>query len=61
MWFSKIDEFAFRKSKVTNDSVKDLITEKCMLEFFFSQKIYCLTFSSLKKFGSETAVAFRVM
>ena len=63
MWFSKIDEFACWRSKVTPDNMKSLIAEKRMIEFLFifSQKFSCLTFSTLKKFGSETAMGLRVM
>ena len=35
MWFGKIDEFACQKSMVTPDNIKNLISEKRILEFLF--------------------------
>ena len=63
MWYGKIDEFACQRSKVTPDNLKNLITEKRILEFFFyfSQYISCLAFSTLIKFGFGMAVGLRVM
>ena len=62
MWFSKIDKFACQGAKVTFDNIENLITEKWMLKFFsFFTKIFCLTFSTLTKFGFETAVGLRVV
>ena len=57
MWLSKIDEFARQGSKVTPDNLKNSSIEKGISNFFyFAQKMSCLTFSTLRKFGFGTAV-----
>ena len=57
IWLSKIDEFARQGSKVTLNNLKNSIIEKGISNFFFfTQKIYGLTFSTLRRFGFGTAV-----
>ena len=46
MWFSKITEFICQGSKVTPNTLKNLIAESDMLENFLHTKISCLTFST---------------